>query len=345
MKINVKTSQSNYDIIIENGAFDNFVAYTEDLLIGRKIFAVTDDNVDSFYGKKLESLLSGYEYKKVVLPHGETTKCTEYLNKLYSEMASFKMSRSDIVVAFGGGVIGDLVGFAAATFLRGIKFIQVPTTLLSQVDSSVGGKVAIDLPEGKNLVGSFYPPSRVIIDPSLLKTLPKRVFSDGMAEVIKYGCIRDAELFEKLGEDISDCLEDVICTCVNIKKQVVEKDEFDTGERMILNFGHTFGHVVEKLCNYTTYTHGEGVAIGMLRITRKSEEMGITEAGTADKLEELLKKYNLVFPDYTFDADMAYDVLTLDKKSSKNAISYVMISEIGKVTIKEIPKDDRFLVD
>ena len=345
MKINVKTSQSNYDIIIENGAFDNFVAYTEDLLIGRKIFAVTDDNVDSFYGKKLESLLSGYEYKKVVLPHGETTKCTEYLNKLYSEMASFKMSRSDIVVAFGGGVIGDLVGFAAATFLRGIKFIQVPTTLLSQVDSSVGGKVAIDLPEGKNLVGSFYPPSRVIIDPSLLKTLPKRVFSDGMAEVIKYGCIRDAELFEKLGEDISDCLEDVICTCVNIKKQVVEKDEFDTGERMILNFGHTFGHVVEKLCNYTTYTHGEGVAIGMLRITRKSEEMGITEAGTADKLEELLKKYNLVFPDYTFDADMAYDVLTLDKKSSKNAISYVMISEIGKVIIKEIPKDDRFLVD
>lgn len=345
MKINVKTSQSNYDIIIENGAFDNFVAYTEDLLIGRKIFAVTDDNVDSFYGKKLESLLSGYEYKKVVLPHGETTKCTEYLNKLYSEMASFKMSRSDIVVAFGGGVIGDLVGFAAATFLRGIKFIQVPTTLLSQVDSSVGGKVAIDLPEGKNLVGSFYPPSRVIIDPSLLKTLPKRVFSDGMAEVIKYGCIRDAELVEKLGEDISDCLEDVICTCVNIKKQVVEKDEFDTGERMILNFGHTFGHVVEKLCNYTTYTHGEGVAIGMLRITRKSEEMGITEAGTADKLEELLKKYNLVFPDYTFDADMAYDVLTLDKKSSKNAISYVMISEIGKVIIKEIPKDDRFLVD
>ena len=345
MKINVKTSQSNYDIIIENGAFDNFVAYTEDLLIGRKIFAVTDDNVDSFYGKKLESLLSGYEYKKVVLPHGETTKCTEYLNKLYSEMASFKMSRSDIVVAFGGGVIGDLVGFAAATFLRGIKFIQVPTTLLSQVDSSVGGKVAIDLPEGKNLVGSFYPPSRVIIDPSLLKTLPKRVFSDGMAEVIKYGCIRDAELFEKLGEDISDCLEDVICTCVNIKKQVVEKDEFDTGERMILNFGHTFGHVVEKLCNYTTYTHGEGVAIGMLRITRKSEEMGITEAGTADKLEELLKKYNLVFPDYTFDADMAYDVLTLDKKSSKNAISYVMISEIGKVIIKEISKDNRFLVD
>lgn len=345
MKINVKTSQSNYDIIIENGAFDALISNTEDLIRGKKIFAVTDDNVDFFYGEKLDAMLCGYDYKKVVLPHGETTKCTEYLNKLYSEMALFKMSRSDIIIAFGGGVVGDLVGFAAATFLRGIKFIQVPTTLLSQVDSSVGGKVAIDLPEGKNLVGSFYPPKRVIIDPALLKTLPERVFNDGMAEVIKYGCIRDAELFEKLSGNIDDWLKDVICTCVNIKKQVVENDEFDTGERMILNFGHTFGHAVEKLCNYTTYTHGEAVAIGMLRITRKSEEMGITKAGTADKLEGLLKKYNLVFPDYTFDANKAYDVLTLDKKSSKNTISYIMISEIGKVIINEVDKNDRFLVE
>lgn len=345
MKINVKTSQSNYDIIIENGAFDAFIDKCEDLLSGKKVFAVTDDNVDFFYGKKLDDMLSGYEYKKVVLPHGETTKCTEYLNKLYSEMALFKMSRSDIIIAFGGGVIGDLVGFAAATFLRGIKFIQVPTTLLSQVDSSVGGKVAIDLPEGKNLVGSFYPPKRVIIDPLLLKTLPRRVFHDGMAEVIKYGCIRDKELFCKLGGNIDDILEDVICTCVSIKKQVVENDEFDTGERMILNFGHTFGHAVEKLCNYTTYTHGEGVAIGMLRITEKSEEMGITEKGTAQKLKELLRKYDLVFDDYTFDADRAYDVLTLDKKSSKSTINYIMISKIGEVVIKEIDKKDRFLVE
>ena len=345
MKINVKTSQSNYDIIIENGAFNAFISNTEDLIKDKKVFVVTDDNVNGFYGEKLEEKLFGYEYKKVVLPHGETTKSTEYLNKLYSEMALFKMSRSDIIIAFGGGVIGDLAGFAAATFLRGIKFVQVPTTLLSQVDSSVGGKVAIDLPEGKNLVGSFYPPSRVIIDPLLLNTLPQRVFNDGMAEVIKYGCIRDEELFEKLFGNIDKILEDVICTCVNIKKQVVETDEFDTGERMILNFGHTFGHAVEKLCKYTTYTHGEGVAIGMLRITEKSEKMGITKPGTADRLKKLLAKYNLVFPDYTFDADRAYDVLTLDKKSSKNTISYVMISEIGKVIVKEIAKTDRFLVE
>lgn len=345
MKINVKTSQSNYDIIIENGAFNALISNTEDLIKDKKVFVVTDDNVNGFYGEKLEEMLFGYEYKKVVLPHGETTKSTEYLNKLYSEMALFKMSRSDIIIAFGGGVIGDLAGFAAATFLRGIKFIQVPTTLLSQVDSSVGGKVAIDLPEGKNLVGSFYPPSRVVIDPTLLNTLPQRVFNDGMAEVIKYGCIRDEELFEKLFGNIDEILEDVICTCVDIKKQVVEADEFDTGERMILNFGHTFGHAVEKICNYTTYTHGEGVAIGMLRITEKSEKMGITKPGTAEKLKELLAKYNLVFPNYTFDADKAYDVLTLDKKSSKNTISYIMITEIGKVIVNEVDKNDRFLVE
>jgi len=345
MKINVKTSQSDYHIIIENGAFDALVDNCADLLSGKKVFAVTDENVNSFYGDKLDKMLCGYEYKKVVLPHGETTKSTEYLNKLYSEMALFKMSRSDIIIAFGGGVIGDLTGFAAATFLRGIKFIQVPTTLLSQVDSSVGGKVAIDLPEGKNLVGSFYPPKRVIIDPMLLKTLPKRVFNDGMAEVIKYGCIRDAGLFKKLFGNIDEILEDVICTCVNIKKQVVENDEFDTGERMILNFGHTFGHAVEKLSGYTTYTHGEGVAIGMLRITEKSEKMGITKGGTSAKLKELLRKYDLVFDDYTFDSQKAYDVLTLDKKSSKSTINYIMISEIGKVVIKEIDKKDRFLVE
>lgn len=345
MKINVKTSQSDYDIIIENGSFKRLIEYTGDLLSGRKVFVVTDDNVDSYYGDEISSMLGEYDFKKVVLPHGETTKSTEYLNKLYSEMALFKMSRSDIIIAFGGGVIGDLTGFAAATFLRGVKFIQIPTTLLSQVDSSVGGKVAIDLPEGKNLVGSFYPPCRVVIDPTLLTTLTKRIFNDGMAEVIKYGAIRDAELFETLRCGVDSCLEDVICTCVNIKKRVVENDEFDTGERMILNFGHTFGHAVEKLCNYTTYTHGEAVAIGMLRITNKSEQMGITEPGTSDKLREVLGKYDLLFDDYIFDSKDAYDVLTLDKKSSKNTINYIMISKIGEVVIKEMPKSDTFLTE
>lgn len=343
MKINVKTSHSNYDIIIENGAFCHIADYTYDLIEGKKVFIVTDDNVDRLYGEKLLCKFSDYEVSKLVLPHGETTKSMEYLGKIYSAMASFGMSRTDILIAFGGGVIGDLAGFAASTFLRGIDFIQVPTTLLSQVDSSVGGKVAIDLPEGKNLVGSFYPPVRVIIDPDMLSTLPKRVFSDGMAEVIKYGAIRDSELFNHLMGDID--IGWVIQRCVNIKKTVVQNDEFDTGERMILNFGHTFGHVVEKLTGYTEYTHGEAVAIGMLRITEKSEAMGITKQGTSAKLRELLVKYNLVFDEYTFDSDLAREVLTLDKKSTKDYINYIMITDIGEVIINKLPKTDTFLTD
>ena len=345
MTLNVKTSQSCYDIIIENGSFEKLYNYTENLTYGKKVFIVTDDNVDALYGEKLGKMFSASECKKVVLPHGEKTKSTKYLNMLYSEMAKFKMSRSDIVIAFGGGVIGDLTGFAAATFLRGIKFIGVPTTLLSQVDSSVGGKVAIDLPEGKNLVGSFYPPSMVIIDPLFLKTLPKRVFNDGMAEVIKYACIRDAELFELLKGDIDRNLERVIHTCVDIKRQIVENDEFDTGERMILNFGHTFGHAVEKLGSYTDYTHGEGVAIGMLRITQKSEKMGITKEGTAQKLRELLLKYDLIFDDYTFDRDAAKEVILIDKKSSKDSINYIMLEDIGISKIVKLSKTDEFLLE
>lgn len=345
MKVNVKTSMSNYDIIIENGAFENLRENISDLILNKKIFIVTDDNVFNLYGEKTKKMFEDCEYKIEVLPHGETTKSVEYLTKLYSSMAKFEMSRKDIIIALGGGVIGDLTGFAAATFLRGVKFIQVPTTLLSQVDSSVGGKVAIDLPEGKNLVGSFYPPCRVVIDPFMLKTLTKRIFNDGMAEVIKYGAIRDENLFNMLFEDIDDKLEDVILRCVNIKKQVVENDEFDTGERMILNFGHTFGHAVEKLYNYTGYTHGEGVAVGMLRITEKSEKIGISEKGTSEKLKKLLEKYDLVFDDFTFDKDKARSIIMLDKKSSAETINYIMLTKIGNCIIKELPKSDTFITE
>ncbi len=345
MKLNVKTSMSDYDIIIENGTFDRLCELTGDLVCGRRIFAVTDDTVDGIYGERLRSMLGGENAKVCVLPHGEKTKSIEFLKHLYSELASFKMTRTDIIIAFGGGVIGDLTGFAAATFLRGIKYIQVPTTLLSQVDSSVGGKVAVDLPEGKNLVGNFYPPCRVIIDPLFINTLSDRIFSDGMAEVIKYGAIRDKALFEILFSDARKNLEKIIYSCVSIKKQIVENDEFDTGERMLLNFGHTFGHAVEKMGNYSEYTHGEGVAIGMLRITEKSEKMGLTEPGTSQKLRKLLEKYNLVFDNYKFDKNAANDIIMLDKKGDGNTINYVMLRSIGDAFIHSMPKDGAFLTE
>ncbi len=341
--MNVKTSTHNYDIIIEKGIFSKLGDVISDVADG-KLFVVTDENVDSIYRDKLYSALNGYNFEYLVLPAGEKTKCMTMLEKIYSSFADAKITRADTVIAFGGGVIGDITGFAAATYLRGIDFIGIPTTLLSQVDSSIGGKVAIDLPQGKNLVGSFYPPKKVIIDTDFLNTLPERVFNDGMAEVIKYACIRDAKLFDVLCGDITERMEQIIYMCLDIKRQVVEADEFDKGERMILNFGHTFGHAVEKMYNYETYTHGEAVAIGMLKITSATEKMGYTVSGTTDKLKKLLEKYNLIFDDFTFNADDAMSIMALDKKSDSDYINYIFIKSIGTCEIVKRSKDDKFIV-
>lgn len=343
MLMNVKTSSHNYDIVIEKGIFANLSRAIADVAKG-KLFVITDENVDAIYHDKLYANLADYDFEYLVLPAGEKTKCLEVLGRIYSSLAEAKMTRSDTIIAFGGGVIGDITGLAAATYLRGVNFIGIPTTLLAQVDSSVGGKVAIDLPQGKNLVGSFYPPRKVIIDTEFLNTLPQRVFNDGMAEVIKYACIRDAKLFDILCGDITERMDEIVYNCLDIKRQVVEADEFDTGERMILNFGHTFGHAVEKMYNYETYTHGEAVAIGMLRITRATEEMGYTQAGTADKLEKLLAKYDLIFHDFTFDGGEAMNIMSLDKKSNSDSINYIFIKDIGTCEIVKCSKEDKFIV-
>ncbi len=343
MLMNVKTSSHDYDIVIEKGIFSNLGSAIADVAKG-KIFVITDENVDSIYRDKLYANLADYDFEYLVLPAGEKTKCLDVLGRIYSSLAETKMTRSDTIIAFGGGVIGDITGLAAATYLRGINFIGIPTTLLAQVDSSVGGKVAIDLPQGKNLVGSFYPPRKVIIDTEFLNTLPQRVFNDGMAEVIKYACIRDARLFDILSGDITERMDEIVYTCLDIKRQVVEADEFDTGERMILNFGHTFGHAVERIYNYETYTHGEAVAIGMLRITRATEDMGYTQAGTSDKLAKLLAKYDLIFDDFTFDSDEAMNIMALDKKSDNDSINYIFIKDIGTCEIVKRSKEDKFIV-
>lgn len=252
-----------------------------------------------------------------------------------------------MILTFGGGVVGDLGGFAASTLLRGIKFIQIPTSLLAQIDSSIGGKVAVNLPKGKNLVGSFYHPEAVFIDPNLLDTLKERFIADGMAEVIKYGCIRDKELFFKLlnyksQEELFENIEEVIYNCCDIKRAVVEDDEKDLGIRMILNFGHTLGHVIENYYNYEKYTHGEGVAIGMHHITKKSEELGLTEKGTAELIEEILKKYGLPFEMPKIAREDILKTINLDKKSHVNDISLVLIEKIGDAFLKKISREDIF---
>ena len=238
------------------------------------------------------------------------------------------------MIALGGGVIGDLAGFAASSYLRGVKFVQIPTSLLAQVDSSVGGKVAVDLPQGKNLVGAFFQPKLVLIDPEVLDTLPEHFIKDGMGEVIKYGCIKDAGLFNLLCshtsfDDLKSELTGVIARCVDIKRIVVEADQFDTGERMLLNFGHTLAHTIEQYYHYERESHGEAVGIGMYQITKIAEEKGLTAPGCAEKIRNALKIYGL--PDSCgLHADDLTGAIALDKKNLNGHLNVVLLKDIGE---------------
>lgn len=339
MNLSIDLIHSNYDIVIQKGIINTLAHEIKSLFKGKKIFIITDKNVDKFYGNLvLNNLInSGYDVKKMVLKPGEETKNFSTLPLVYDELLNFKFTRSDLIITLGGGVIGDLGGFVASTYLRGVAFVQCPTTLLAQVDSSVGGKVGVDLDKGKNLVGSFYHPKKVVIDPEVLNTLSDRVFNDGMAEVIKYGCIRDKEFFGNLinysnKKEVMHNIEYIIHNCCKIKKEIVEKDEKDMGQRMLLNFGHTIGHAIEQYFNYTKYTHGEAVAIGMYEITKLSEELGITKIGTKEIIKDILIKYNLPY-ELTIDINELIETMKLDKKNLENNINLIFLKEIGESLI------------
>ena len=350
--LKISHPQGEYPIFIKSGLINDLGENLKKLHNNRKLALITDNNVFNIYGEKIVNHLSinGYEIKTIKIKPGESSKSLDNLNYIYNELVEYNLTKSDLIVTLGGGVIGDLGGFAASTFLRGIPYVQVPTTLLSQVDSSVGGKVAINLPKGKNLVGSFYHPKGVYIDPEVLNTLDKRYFYDGMAEVIKYGCIRDKNLFDKLlsyndKNELFDDMGKIIYTCCKIKSDIVKVDERDKGLRMILNFGHTIGHGIEKIFDYEGYTHGEGVAIGMYNITKKSEEMGITAQNTSQKIMEILKKYNLPYSMPKLDYNKLIDSIYLDKKSRGDMINLILLKEIGDGFIYPINKGkiDKFI--
>ena len=333
MKLTVNLEKDSYPIYIENNILSQAGNYIRKMYHGKRIMIISDDNVFPLYGDTLiRTLDSDYECHHLVLPHGEATKDFQTLPTVYKAMLEAKISRSDLVIALGGGVIGDLAGFAASSYLRGVRLVQIPTSLLAQVDSSVGGKVAVDLPEGKNLVGAFYQPSLVLIDPLVLNTLKERFINDGMGEVIKYGCIKDRKLFDLLEEcgsyeNLKEHLTDVIATCVDIKRRVVEEDEFDTGERILLNFGHTLAHTIEQHFHYERESHGEAVAIGMYQITKIAEEKGLTKKGEAEHIRKVLEAYKL-----PVKADVPLPQLTeaikLDKKTLNNKLK-VLLHEIG----------------
>lgn len=338
LTVEIPESKTSYPLKIEKGLLNHIGSELLKVFKGTKIAVITDETVHQHYGNKaVEELESaGYAVQCIVLPPGEQTKAFQTMPDIYSRLIEFGLTRSDLIVALGGGVIGDIAGFAAASYLRGISFIQVPTTLLAQVDSSVGGKVGVDLPEGKNLVGAFYHPKLVLIDPLVLETLTDAAFADGMAEVIKYGCIKDRELFDRLmdlssREQVMQQIEWVIETCCTLKKQVVQTDEKDTGERMLLNFGHTLGHAIEAYYHYEDYSHGQGVAIGMVELTRIAEVEKQTEAGTTEALISLLKQYQL--PTELKKPEDYSEILPYIKKDKKNLeghLTIIILDSIGK---------------
>ncbi len=336
--ITVNASQT-YDILIENGILDSCGAIIREKTKAQKIAVITDDTVDSLYGERAVKSLTdaGFEVVKFVFPHGEKSKCAETLVEIYNFLCENSITRTDCLAALGGGVVGDITGFAAATFLRGMDFVQIPTTLLAQVDSSVGGKTAIDLKGGKNLVGAFKQPVCVLCDTGVLSTLPPEIFSDGMGEVIKYGMIRDAELFELIAShdqnNISGVLDEVIAKCISIKRDVVEADEFDTGERMILNFGHTLGHAVESYYNYETYSHGSAVAAGMCMIAEKTCEPEVVE-----KLKKCVRAYNLP-TEVPADIKDLVPLCGKDKKRAGSQLRFIVCKTIGRAEIHTMTFD------
>ena len=337
--IHVKASRE-YDIRIENGCLKDAGERIKEVTGPCTAVIVSDDNVAPLYGGLLKDSLekSGFSVLEFTFPHGEQSKTLTTYSELLEFLCENHLTRKDIIAALGGGVTGDLAGFAAATYQRGIRYIQIPTTLLACVDSSVGGKTAVDLKAGKNQAGCFYQPSLVLIDPETLSTLPDEQYRCGCAEVIKYAVIRDEAFFEELMKtEIKDMPEQVIAACVSMKRDIVERDEFDTGERMLLNFGHTFGHAAEA-CSDFSILHGQAVAMGMAVMARSAYSYGICPEETVRKIEEILKKYKL--PDeIPYPADELVKAVLSDKKMTGKTLRIVVPERIGSCRIETIASE------
>lgn len=342
MTIDVQTAQP-YQVTIETGVMDRVGDIARGCKKpGAKAMLISETNVFPLYGERVKASLekAGFAVSAYVFPAGEGSKQVSTVCDMYKALAEANFTRTDFIVTLGGGVAGDMGGFAAATFLRGIGFLQVPTSLLAMVDASVGGKTGVDLPFGKNLVGAFHQPMAVAADPDALKTLPEHYFHDGMGEVIKYGCIDDASLFDSLEQGTA--LEDitsVLARCVTCKKLLVEQDAHDTGRRMILNFGHTFGHALEKLHGFKGLAHGEAVGIGMVMACRAGENLGVTQPGTAGRVKALLEKYGLPVED-KFTKEEVVAATALDKKSDGDTLRVILLPRIGESVIRPITRQE-----
>lgn len=336
-KLTLSGSNGISEILIDNGIIDNTAKLCLEVFSPSRVHIVTDENVAPLYLQKIEKQFS-IPVTHTVLQAGEEYKRLETIQLIYTDLINAGITRKDLIIALGGGVIGDMTGFAAATFQRGVALCQIPTTLLAQVDSSVGGKTAVDLEQGKNLVGAFYQPRLVIIDTDVLKSLPEAIFIDGMAEVVKYGCIQNAKILDMVSKpDYKQNISDIVYECVKIKRDVVEVDEHDTGLRMILNFGHTIGHAIEKLGNYTKFGHGSAVSMGMVSAMKLSDKMG-NDNSLTDYLKDILEKIGLP-TSLPYDNEQIFNALLSDKKKMGDTMNFIIVRTMGSAEIEQIQID------
>lgn len=344
IRVEIGERKRSYPILIEKGIKEEIGRLLTARYQGDKILLVTDKNVRAYYAEVIEELLrkAGYEVVIYTLPAGEQAKSFKYLHKGYDLLLEKGFNRDNLIMALGGGVVGDLAGFLAATFMRGISFVQIPTTLLAQVDSSVGGKTAINHPKGKNLIGAFYQPELVVIDPDFLQTLPLRELKTGMAEVIKYGLIadRDFALYLKEHKEAIFNLETepllhLITRSCTIKAEIVREDEKEKGVRALLNFGHTIGHAIEAVTGYQLYNHGEAVAIGMIGAGRLSCKLGFLTREDLEILGDIVRLYGLPLScRYGEDVEGLFQTLFYDKKVRDNKLRWILLERLGHAFIK-----------
>ncbi len=344
--IQVKLANNQYDIHIGKGILNHAGELIRQVYSGRTAVVVSDETVWELYGKRLSVALqnSGIYSHVLVLPAGEQTKQINSLSYLYDKLVDLQIKRSDLIIAFGGGVIGDLTGFCAATYMRGVDYVQIPTTLLAQVDASVGGKTAVNLTGGKNLVGAFWQPVMVIEDTELLNTLDDRQFAGGMAEVIKYAAIKSTSLFDKLDalntrNDVSEIMEEIVYECCDIKRAIVEADEHDKNERMALNFGHTFGHAIEMLGKYESYIHGEAVAIGMVMAAKFGIYLKVSAGDVAERIKNMAVKFGLPVQ-CPYSLQQMAEPMMHDKKNISDKIQFILLENIGHNKIYSIAADE-----
>ena len=339
-----------YPVLVGWGLLDELGRRVVDAGLKGPAYIVSDDRVFSPYGRRAQHSLerAGIPTHCFIIPAGEASKTLEAAQGIYQWLVEMRAERRHPIVAVGGGVVGDLAGFAAATFLRGMPFVQVPTSMAAMVDASIGGKVAVDLPQGKNLVGAFYQPRLVVADVAALATLGKRELAEGWAEAIKHGLILDADLFRVFEEHAEDLMDlepelstDVIRRSIAIKARIVSEDEKETlGRRILLNYGHTIGHAIEAATGYGEYLHGEGVSVGMTGASIIGRELGLTDQDAVDRQRRVLERFSLPIEAGNVEPDDLFRAMSLDKKTESGSIRWVMLEDVGKAVVtRDVPAE------